>query len=80
MVSVNNHNNMDKLTLFSTSNLTPSITQSYGPDVDTYCLETYFHFYNHLHSFSSVAISTDWENEFEKKPINIFGKTIAMPL
>ena len=68
MVWVNNHHIMDKLTLTlsSTSTLNTNITQSYGPDAGTYCLETCFHFYSHLLSLSSVAISTDRENEFEK--------------
>ena len=59
---VNHH--FPNLTLPST--LILNITLSYGPDVGIYFLETFFYVYNHLHSFSSVGISKDRENEFEE--------------
>ena len=46
--------------------LTPTLTESHGTDVGRYCLETRLHFYNQLQTLSSVAITTDRENEFEK--------------
>ena len=57
---------MAKLTLSPTVTLILTLTQRYVPDVGIYNLETKFSFYNHLHSLSSVVISTDRKKEFKK--------------
>ena len=59
--------------------LTPTLTEFHGTDVGRYCRETKLHFYNQLQTLSSVAITTDRENEFEKYIKKVFEKTMVIP-